>query len=73
MSYDYEHKRTSRWGMYTNQGLVWTVNITKPGTFQVISEDNGNNDLSIELMTPSDTLVIFQIGIVTSKLINQKR
>jgi alpha-L-fucosidase len=64
ISYDYEEKTIYPWGGQTSQGLFWTVNITKPGTFQVISEDNGNDELSFELKTPTDTLVIYPKGVV---------
>ncbi len=70
ISYDYEEKTTRTWGGQKNQGLVWTVNVTQPGSFQVISEDNGNDVLSYELMTPTDTLEIFpkgNIGELTKK------
>ena len=61
-SYDYAEKTTQHWGGNTHQALVWTVNVTSPGTFQVKSEDNSNNDLSFNLITPSDTLEIFPEG-----------
>ncbi|WP_165586756.1 alpha-L-fucosidase [Neotamlana sedimentorum] len=58
ISYNYEEHVTHRWGENTKQGLVWTVNITKPGIYKVLSEDNGNDDYVFELRTPSDTLDI---------------
>ncbi|MDX2429433.1 MAG: alpha-L-fucosidase [Bacteroides sp.] len=70
ISYDYDEKVTRTWGGQTNQGLVWTVNVIKPGSFHVISEDNGNDILTYELMTPTDTLEIFpkgNIGELTKK------
>lgn len=64
ISYDYEAKTTRNWGGKTNQGLVWTVNVKTPGTFQVISEDNGDDKLSYELKTPTDLLVVRPEGTV---------
>jgi alpha-L-fucosidase len=62
ISYDYDEKTTRHWGGSTHQGLVWTVHITRPGTFRVKSEDNSDNDLSFNLITPSDTLEIYPEG-----------
>ncbi|MCK0160535.1 alpha-L-fucosidase [Allomuricauda sp. F6463D] len=62
ISYDYEEQVTHRWGENNKQGLIWTVNITKPGVYNVMSEDNGNNDYVFELRTPSDTLDIAPKG-----------
>lgn len=62
ISYDYEEKTTRNWGGKTNQGLFWTVNIEKPGSFQVISEDNGHEELSYELITPTDSLEVYPKG-----------
>jgi len=70
ISYDYEEKTTLNWGGKTNQGLFWTVNIEEPGVFKVTSEDNGNDKLSYELITPTDTLEVFpkgNIGEMTKK------
>jgi len=61
-SYDYEARTTRHWGGHTHQALVWTVNVTKPGSFKVISEDSGNDKLSFELQTPTGTLEIFPKG-----------
>lgn len=58
ISYNYEEQVTHRWGENAKQGLIWTVNITKPGVYKVMSEDNGNDDYVFELRTPSDTLDI---------------
>ncbi|MDW5290132.1 alpha-L-fucosidase [Formosa sp. PL04] len=58
ISYDYEEQVTHRWGENTKQGLIWTVNITKPGVYNVVSEDNGNDDYVFELRTPTDSLEI---------------
>ena len=62
ISYDYEEKTTRHWGGSTHQGLVWTANISEPGSFKVISEDNGSDKLSFELKTPTDILEIFPKG-----------
>ncbi len=56
ISYDYDKQVTVRWGENTKQGLIWTVNITQPGTFKVISEDNGNEDFIYTLVTPKNSL-----------------
>lgn len=58
ISYDYEQKVTHRWGENTRQGLIWTVNVSEPGNFKVISEDNGENKLQYQLYTQSDTLLL---------------
>ena len=58
ISYDYERQVTHRWGENTKQGLIWTVNVTKPGLFSVTSEDNGNDTFVYELITPDDTLLL---------------
>jgi alpha-L-fucosidase len=50
ISYNYEEKVTHRWGENTKQGLIWTVNVTKPGDFNVVSEDNGNNEFMYNLI-----------------------
>ena len=70
ISYDYEKKVTHRWGENQKQGLIWTVNITEPGTFRVFSEDDGNEEYVYELVTPSDTLAVDargNIGQMTKK------
>ncbi|WP_299668888.1 alpha-L-fucosidase [uncultured Polaribacter sp.] len=56
ISYDYEEKVTYRWGESTKQGLIWTVNVTKPGDFNVVSEDTGNNGFTYNLIVANDTL-----------------
>ena len=56
ISYDYDEKVTRRWGERTLQGLIWTVNIRQPGSFKLISEDNGNEYYSYNLISSSDTL-----------------
>lgn len=70
ISYNYEEKVTYRWGENKKQGLIWTVNITKPGIFKVISEDNGNVDFIYELISSGDTLILNaegNIGRLTKK------
>jgi alpha-L-fucosidase len=56
IGYDYDNQVTHRWGENTKQGLIWTVDVKKAGTFKVISEDNGNEGLIYNLITPNDTL-----------------
>lgn len=58
ISYNYEKKVTHRWGENTKQGLIWTANIKKPGTFKVISEDNGNDNYEYELTIANNTLLL---------------
>ncbi|MDQ8183559.1 alpha-L-fucosidase [Pelagicoccus sp. SDUM812005] len=58
ISYDYEEQATANWGGKTNQGLVWTVNVKEPGTFRIFTEDNGDEDLSFELSSPTETVVV---------------
>ncbi|VGO12505.1 hypothetical protein PDESU_01058 [Pontiella desulfatans] len=58
ISYDYDAQTTRNWGGKDNQGLVWTVNVKQPGTYQVFSEDNGDEKLGYELKTPSDRLMV---------------
>jgi alpha-L-fucosidase len=58
ISYDYEKKVTHRWGENTKQGLIWTVNVEKPGSFTVVSEDNGNADYIYELITADDRMLL---------------
>jgi alpha-L-fucosidase len=70
IGYNYEEQTTHAWGGKSNQGLIWTVNITMPGSFKVISEDNGHDKLSYELITPTDTLEVFpkgNVGQITKK------
>lgn len=57
-SYDYEEKVTQRWGENSKQGLIWTVNVTSPGDFRVISEDNGENRLQYNIVASGDTLLL---------------
>ena len=63
ISYDYDEQVTRHWGGSDHQGLVWTVNISEPGKFQVTSEDNGSEKLSYLLKTDSDSLEIFPGGV----------
>lgn len=81
ISYDPEEEVTRRWGENTKQGLIWTVNITKPGNFKVISEDNGNEVIEYRLSTSGGSLVLNargNIGELSKKeqegtiMINQK-
>jgi alpha-L-fucosidase len=58
ISYNYETQLTYRWGENTKQGLIWTVNVTQPGTFKVISEDTGNNEYIYELFTADGSLLL---------------
>ena len=58
ISYDYDEKVTQRWGENEKQGLIWTVNVKKPGDFAVISEDNGNNNYTYNLIVGDDKLVL---------------
>ena len=70
ISYDYDKKTTIRWGENPKQGLIWTVNITKPGNFKVISEDNGNDNYIYERFTSGDSLTLNakgDIGKMTKK------
>lgn len=62
ISYDYDEQVTRNWGGSAHQGLVWTVNISEPGIFRVTSEDNGSDEMSYELRTPTDVLEIFPAG-----------
>ncbi len=69
-SYDYDEKVTHRWGENPKQGLIWTVNVSSPGEFRVISEDNGEANLKYKLITSSDTLMLNakgELGKVTKK------
>lgn len=58
ISYDYEEKVTHRWGENTKQGLIWTVDVTEPGNFRVVSEDSKDDKLQYELITHADTLLL---------------
>ncbi|TWU44372.1 Alpha-L-fucosidase [Novipirellula aureliae] len=58
ISYDYETQLTSRWGENSKQGLIWTVNVTHPGDFKVMSEDTGSRTYQYELTTVDDSLVL---------------
>ncbi len=62
ISYDYERQVTHRWGENTKQGLIWTVNVRRPGAFRVISEDNGDSDYIYELITADDSLALDASG-----------
>ena len=64
ISYEYDEQVTRRWGENTKQGLIWTVNVKQPGTFKVISEDNGNETFVYNLIIPNDTLELNAIGTV---------
>lgn len=71
IGYDYNEQVTHRWGESVKQGLIWTVNVTKPGKFKVISEDNGDKKLSYNLISGSDTLLINtagEINVMTKKV-----
>ena len=70
ISYDYDTQMTHRWGENAKQGLIWTVNVTQPGTFNVISEDTGNNEYTYELFTEDGSLVLDakgEVGPLTKK------
>jgi alpha-L-fucosidase len=58
ISYNYEEKVTQRWGENVKQGLIWTVNVTQPGVFKIVSEDNADENLQYELKTLNDTKVL---------------
>ena len=58
ISYNYETQTTIRWSENTKQGLIWTVNVTQPGEFKVISEDTGAKAYTYELLTADDSLVL---------------
>ena len=58
ISYNYEEKVTQRWGENEKQGLIWTVNVSKPGVFKIVSEDNADENLQYELKTFNDTIVL---------------
>ncbi len=70
ISYDYDTQLTHRWGENTKQGLIWTVDVQKPGVFKVISEDTGNAGFEYALNAPTDTLTLHakgNIGELTKK------
>ena len=70
ISYDYEEKVTYRWGENPKQGLIWTVNVSQPGEFKIISEDNGDAQLQYELITADDTCLLDaegQLGVMGKK------
>jgi alpha-L-fucosidase len=56
ISYDYDKKVTHRWGENTKQGLIWTVNVTQPGVFRIVSEDTGDDNFTYNLITPKKTV-----------------
>jgi alpha-L-fucosidase len=58
ISYDYENQVTHRWGEDPKQGLIWTVNVSQPGEFKIVSEDNGDERLQYELITADDTCLL---------------
>jgi len=62
ISYDYERKVTHRWGENTKQGLIWTVNVTNPGTFKVFTEDTGSDEYVYVVNTSSASVVIAPRG-----------
>ena len=62
IGYDYEHEVTHRWGEHPAQGLVWTVNVTEPGIFTVVSEDNGSDDYIYRLITNDSELELDSAG-----------
>jgi len=64
ISYDYDKKVTHRWGENVKQGLIWTVDVKKPGSFKVASEDNGNDGFIYNLITPTDTLALNAKGVL---------
>ena len=63
ISYDYAKQVTHRWGENTKQGLIWTVNVKQPGTFKVISEDNGNDGIIYTLKTEKEALDLNAKGV----------
>lgn len=62
ISYDYVKQITHRWGENVKQGLIWTVNVKQPGSFNVISEDTGNDGFMYNLIIPGDTLALHAKG-----------
>ncbi len=70
INYNYDEEVTVKWGQNTNQGLLWTVNVTKPGKFKVISEDNGNEVIEYVLATSDGSLLLNakgNIGVMSKK------
>jgi len=70
INYNYDEEVTVKWGEKTNQGLLWTVNITNPGKFKVISEDNGNEVIEYVLATSDGSLLLNakgNIGVMSKK------
>jgi len=70
INYNYDEEVTVKWGQNTNQGLLWTVNVTKPGKFKVISEDNGNEVIEYVLSTADGSLLLNakgNIGVMSKK------
>ena len=70
INYNYDEELTVRWGEKTNQGLLWTVNVTKPGKFKVISEDNGNEVIEYVLASSDGSLLLNakgNIGVMSKK------
>jgi len=70
INYNYDEEVTVKWGQNTNQGLLWTVNVTKPGRFKVISEDNGNEVIEYVLSTADGSLQLNakgNIGVMSKK------
>jgi len=70
INYNYDEEVTVKWGEKTNQGLLWTVNVTKPGKFKVISEDNGNEVIEYVLSTADGSLLLNakgNIGVMSKK------
>lgn len=58
ISYDYKREATVRWSEKEQQGLIWTVNVTEPGTFKLISEDTGAKEFTYEVSTADDSIVL---------------
>lgn len=70
INYNYDEEVTVKWGQNTNQGLLWTVNVTNPGKFKVISEDNGNEVIEYVLSTADGSLLLNakgNIGVMSKK------
>jgi len=70
INYNYDEEVTVKWGQKTNQGLLWTVNVTNPGKFKVISEDNGNEVIEYVLATSDGSLLLNakgNIGVMSKK------
>ena len=62
ISYDYETGLTYRWGENIKQGLIWTVNVTQPGSYKVFSEDTGNDGFAYKLISNQDTIQLHAKG-----------